>query len=213
MPEGYCPDSKDDQLDELMCEYVDGTMDPAVRAAFEEFLAANPEIADQARCLCQTRDMLCSYGCRHSEESLETQIRRRVVSELGRQDRSHKAMTERLARIAMVTSAVGVVLLLGMMTGLAALDEPRVVGQQVVAEDAVDSSADSMVLPTDAHIGLTNSVPLEWNGRIARPTFVAPIAVLPVISRSSQYTPRDWPAWLPAGQSSRAGLIRTSSTP
>lgn len=187
MHEGYSSDSKEDPLDELMCEYVDGTMDPAVRAAFEEFLEANPELLEEAKCLCQTRDMLCSYGFRHTQSS-QCQMRRRVVDEIGRKDRSEKVIADRLANIALVTSAVGLVLIFGMMVGLAGESGPVVVGEQVAAEEP-ESPVDSMVLPVDAHTGLSGGVPLEWRIDQSRTGLVAPISSLPVLSLSAQMTP------------------------
>ncbi|WP_243664019.1 anti-sigma factor family protein [Rhodothermus marinus] len=64
-PEQDCPFS---DLDELLCEYVDGTMDPAVRQVFEEYLRTNPTLAHHVECLCRTRQLLCQHapaGCGH----------------------------------------------------------------------------------------------------------------------------------------------------
>ncbi|MEQ9105762.1 MAG: hypothetical protein RIE53_13815 [Rhodothermales bacterium] len=187
MHEGYSPDFLEDPLDELMCEYVDGTMDPAVRAAFEEFLEANPELLEEAKCLCQTRDMLCSYGFRNTQSS-QCQMRRRVVDEIGRKDRSEKVIADRLANIALVTSAVGLVLIFGMMVGLTNDAVPVVVGEQVASEEP-ETPVDSMVQPVDAHFGLSGGVPLEWRIDQSRTGLVAPISSLPVLSSSVHMTP------------------------
>lgn len=48
-------------LDEWLCEYVDGTMDPSVEAVFEQYVEANPELKAHVERLRQTRDLLC--GC------------------------------------------------------------------------------------------------------------------------------------------------------
>ena len=48
-------------LDEWLCEYVDGTMDPSVEAVFEQYVEANPELKAHVKRLRQTRDLLC--GC------------------------------------------------------------------------------------------------------------------------------------------------------
>ncbi len=51
-------------LSEWLCEYVDGTMDPSVRAVFEEYLAANPALREHVDRLCRTRDLLGQCACR-----------------------------------------------------------------------------------------------------------------------------------------------------
>jgi len=43
-------------LDEWLCEYVDGTMDPSVEAVFEQYVEANPELQAHIERLRQTRD-------------------------------------------------------------------------------------------------------------------------------------------------------------
>lgn len=56
----------DDQypwLSEFLCEYVDGTMPPSARAAFEECLRGNVALQQHIARLQATRDALCSYGC------------------------------------------------------------------------------------------------------------------------------------------------------
>ena len=125
MPDGYYPDhydQPDDQLDEFLCEYVDGTMDPAVRRAFVEFLEANPSLAAHADCLCRTRNMLCSYGGRHGRASLEAQIRHRVAFELDRKNRVEATFLTRLGKAAMATSFVSLILIVGMAFGLSTVE-------------------------------------------------------------------------------------------
>lgn len=181
MPESYYSDysdHSDEQLDELLCEYVDGTMDPSVRAAFEEYLAANPELAQHARCLSQTRTLLCSYGCRHPNElSLQDQIKRRVAGELFRQDRSEAVFVHRLGRAAMLTSTVSLVLILGMTIGLTA------VRQVSISEPLVTTGGDtedSMTMPTDAY-ARSASLPLEWNQDLIKWSLLGPSSILPEI--------------------------------
>ncbi|PSQ85992.1 MAG: hypothetical protein BRD42_06715 [Bacteroidetes bacterium QS_3_64_15] len=48
-------------LDEWLCEYVDGAMDPSVEAVFKQYVEANPELKAHVERLRQTRDLLC--GC------------------------------------------------------------------------------------------------------------------------------------------------------
>lgn len=182
MPESYYPDyseHSDEQLDELLCEYVDGTMDPAVRAAFEEYLEANPELANHARCLRQTQALLCSYGCRHPHtESIQDQIRRRVAGELVRQDRTEAVFVERLGRAAMLTSSVSMVLILTMMVGFTAAKKVRNTEMVAASEDETPRS---MSTQADAYGQPASSLPLEWNQDMARWSLMGPAKVLPEI--------------------------------
>jgi len=181
MLEGYDPDyseQPDDQLDEFLCEYVDGTMDPSVRAAFEEYLEANPTLADHARCLCRTRSMLSSYGGRHGGETLEEQIRHRVACELNRKNRSEATLVSRLGSAAMLTSIFSLVLILGMMAGLTQVDYN---GIPPSAADSSSEHLDSMELPSDNGLVAGRSMPLEWYARDASWSVVGPKSMLPAI--------------------------------
>ena len=57
-------------LDEWLCEYVDGTMDPSVEAVFEQYVEANPELRAHIERLRQTRELLC--GCEDTGASPHT---------------------------------------------------------------------------------------------------------------------------------------------
>ena len=180
MPESYYPDyseHSDEQLDELLCEYVDGTMDPTVRVAFEEYLAVNPELARHARCLCETRVMLCSYGCRHpKEESIQDQIRKRIAGELVRQDRTEAVFVQRLGNAAMLTSTVSLVVILAMVAGFSA-------ARGVYSSNSSTSIEEdgSMTLPADAYYKPGAAVPLEWSSDLVRWSFMGPSRILPEI--------------------------------
>ena len=64
--EGPVPDGGGDApyewIDEWLCEYVDGTMDPSLEAVFEQYVEANPELKAHVERLQQTRDLLCECG-------------------------------------------------------------------------------------------------------------------------------------------------------
>jgi anti-sigma factor RsiW len=49
-------------LDEWLCEYVDGTMDPSLEAVFEQYVEANPELKAHVQRLKETRRLLCECG-------------------------------------------------------------------------------------------------------------------------------------------------------
>lgn len=183
MPDGYYPDhydQPDDQLDEFLCEYVDGTMDAAVRKAFEEFLEANPSLAAHADCLCRTRSMLCSYGGRHGRASLEAQIRHRVAFELERKNRVEATYISRLGRAAIATSFVSLFLIVGMMTGLSSVESSTPV--QLAATGQMELQ-DSMALPSENPHGV-GSVPLEQSIKQPRWSVMGTASVLPAIDMS-----------------------------
>jgi anti-sigma factor RsiW len=63
--EGDLPENDDasyEWLDEWLCEYVDGTMDPSLEAVFEQYVEANPELKAHVERLQETRDLLCECG-------------------------------------------------------------------------------------------------------------------------------------------------------
>lgn len=51
-------------MDEFLCEYIDGTMDYAVRAAFEECVERDSGLSNQVRHLRGTRRLLHEYRLR-----------------------------------------------------------------------------------------------------------------------------------------------------
>ena len=201
MPEGYYPDhyeQPDDQLDEFLCEYVDGTMDPAVQRAFEEFLEANPPLAAHADCLCRTRNMLCSYGGRHGRASLEAQIRHRVAFELDRKRRVEATFHARLGTAALAPSFVGLFLIIGMMIGLSSTQSS--VPIQLVASGQMELQ-DSMALPSENPHGV-GTVPLEQSIKQPRWSVMGTATVLPAIDISpigfQQASMEDGPLYLAA---------------
>lgn len=47
-------------LDEWLCEYVDGAMDPSLEAVFEQYVEANPKLKAHVERLCETRELLAN---------------------------------------------------------------------------------------------------------------------------------------------------------
>ncbi len=129
MCEGYSASEEssnpDFVLDEFMCEYVDGTMDPAVRAVFEEYLRANPELIEQIECLRRTRSILCHYGCRcNAPRGLQSRLRQKLGSEMMQAQLPRRSeMSTRLGRIAAFTSAFVLMLMIGLAAGEAMAPE------------------------------------------------------------------------------------------
>ena len=70
-------------LDEWLCEYVDGTIDPVVCKALEEYMEHNHRLASHVERLRETRHLLCKYGCSYQAPSgLQPRLRRRLASEI-----------------------------------------------------------------------------------------------------------------------------------
>lgn len=202
-------DSIDDALDELLCEYVDGTMDPTVREAFEEYLEANPDLANHAECLCQTRERLSQYRCRHMRETLHLEIRERVARELKRKDRSVQLMNSRLGNAAMITSAVSLMLILGMMVGVTAVQHMKVEGNEAGLVQLEPDRSSLAASDAHSHTMSGRPMPLEWSAMSARtPAVFTPVSSLSGLSQSGRMTPFDFSKF--ASDSLRfTGLIRT----
>lgn len=133
MCDGYQPTGEDDHSrldDEFLCEYVDGTMDPSVRDAFEEYLRANPALAEHVERLRHTRMLLCQYGCQcKAPQGLQNRLRRELACEMIRtQMPLFPIVTSRLQAVAAFTSGMVVMLVLGMMVGAAVFSDPEHTG-------------------------------------------------------------------------------------
>ena len=113
-----------DGLDEYLCEYVDGTMDPAVRASFEDYMAQNPKVAAHVRELQALRQALCRYGCRiQAPVGMHYRLRCRLQNE--DLEGASTPVTERLTTLAAWTSLLVCVVALGITIG-STLVEPTV---------------------------------------------------------------------------------------
>lgn len=168
MADRYEEPSADDwqyeTLDELMCEYVDGTMDPAVRVVFEEYLAANPDIAAKAGCLKKTRSLLCQYGCHvEAPKGLHTRLRSRLACEMMQtQQAPLMAKTaEKVAPFVTVTSAVVVMVFVGMLASTFFIE--------VYSHESSGSPSVSQIRATPQHAGFADS----------KATFTSPPRVYP----------------------------------
>lgn len=73
--------SKARWMDELLCEYVDGTMDHTVRTAFEECVEGDTRLASQVRCLRCIRRLLYDHRLR-TPIGLRECVRRRLSRHL-----------------------------------------------------------------------------------------------------------------------------------
>lgn len=118
-------------LDEMLCEYVDGTMEDGVRAAFEECLCADRELAERVDRLRCTRSLLCHYGGRQRlPEQLRRRVQRRLACELASetvcgQSPRRTELSVRLTNVASLTSSVVAALVLGVLVGELWLADPQ----------------------------------------------------------------------------------------
>ena len=110
---GICP-----KMDELLCEYVDGTMDPTVQDVFEECICADPVLAERVHELRGTRSLLNRYGhkLRHVGQSNSPYLKQR-----GRRDDSEvpSSPPPRQVRMSTLIAAVAASLVVGMLAGKA----------------------------------------------------------------------------------------------
>ncbi len=83
MAHGYYDTSRrvEALLDELLCEYVDGTVDRAVRAAFDECMSEDKGLAERVECLRRIRRLLKQHRCREAR-GVRLRVRQRLVREL-----------------------------------------------------------------------------------------------------------------------------------
>ncbi len=114
--------SKASWMDELLCEYVDGTMDRAVRAAFEECVECDTGLARQVRYLRCTRRLLCEHRLR-TPTGLRACVRRRLSRHLPFASPIRPPHTSIL-----VGTAVAIILAAGLVAGASRHASTSVVG-------------------------------------------------------------------------------------
>ncbi|MBO6574127.1 MAG: hypothetical protein JJ896_01825 [Rhodothermales bacterium] len=176
MAEGYDGEQSaplDEGLDEFLCEYVDGAMDPVVLKAFEEYLRANPQVAAHAQCLCQAKRLLSqSVACPHGTSELQFRLKEAIA----REQLGSPAPFGSLGSAAWLTSAVGLMLIMGMLFGTAVVQyNTPASGPEIVAEREI--------VPSDAHA----AVPARLNVSTVR--YVRGGAQLPSLQESPLMTP------------------------
>lgn len=120
--ENSCPYS---WLNEWLCEYVDGTMDPSLRRVFEKYVEANPDLKAHIERLRHTRDLLCQ--CREPvdddvpeavPEAVRARVREKVECDLLRTPHSLQDAIKERPMTAFVSSFV-VALVVGLFAGAA----------------------------------------------------------------------------------------------
>ncbi|MDH3442036.1 MAG: hypothetical protein OEM63_14855 [Gammaproteobacteria bacterium] len=122
MGEGYesVPDAESwQELDEFLCEYVDGSMDPVVREVFEEYVRETPELAEHVKCLCEARDVLIHSACAcRLKADFADRLRRRLTAEQGEsRDVVLPDLVSHLGYLAAFTSALVVMTVAAVLLG------------------------------------------------------------------------------------------------
>ena len=210
MSEGYQTEGKDaafSGLDEFLCEYVDGTMDPKVQEAFEEYLCANPDLAEHVQCLCQTRRLLCDYGhsCQGAPRGFQDRLRRRLSREIMQgQLPKWPDFTPRLGTFAAWTSAMLLMVILGMLAGATVLsEEPASLAKETPPAVEMPPPAPP---PQDRFAG-----PPLWSAQ--QQTWLSlsgPYTALPTITRRNALLLRPY---APVGDTAQTALRRLGTTP
>ena len=106
-------------LDEWLCEYVDGTMDPSLEAVFEQYVEANPELKAHVKRLKETRNLLCECGLpTEAPSDLESEICTEVECDMLQSEVSvSDALWDRPLAAFGVVSSIAVALVVGFLVG------------------------------------------------------------------------------------------------
>jgi len=114
-------------LDEWLCEYVDGTMDPSLEAVFETYVEANPDLKAHIEQLNETREMLGHSGKpappsrakrRRVCNRVQSRVCRKVECDMLRQQSSFTDLVRDHSRAALgIASSMAVALVVGIFTG------------------------------------------------------------------------------------------------
>lgn len=202
-------------LDEWLCEYVDGTMDPSLKANFEKYIEANPELKSHIEQLNETRDLL-EQRCGSEPPSKEKRERvcRRVRSnvcqkvecDMLRSQESLGSLLRDHSRAALgIASSMAVALVVGIFTGalLFGSSDPFESSSPVAA-----SAPSGTVSPPSA----SSSTSAMSAASTSAPSTSAPsaAAATPAVTTSATRSPvplwakgnaRTGPAWSRAGRS------------
>ncbi len=186
-------------LSEWLCEYVDGTMDPSVRAVFDEYLAANPELAEHVEQLCRMRSLLC--GCNGSPEAKEEMrrrtedIRKRLCRDLeSEMMRTRSPLPEGAGTMMAVASGMTVMLVVGMIVGASLFGQRAAPGERAAPSAASAASelvrsdrADRADRPARSLLDRPEyASPAVAAGTLTLYTLVAPSGGLPSQTDSTQ---------------------------
>lgn len=133
-------------LDEWLCEYVDGTMDPSLEAVFEQYVDANPDLKAHVKRLKQTRDLLCECGLpREPSETLESDICADVECDMMTSSTPvSDVVRARPLAAAGVVSSVAIALVIGFLVGATMVGPPSSTITASSPTQSVDSEPQSL---------------------------------------------------------------------
>lgn len=136
-------------LDEWLCEYVDGTMDPSLEAVFEQYVEANPDLKAHVERLRQTRELLC--GCDLPEEpspNAQAEVCSEVEKDLLQSSASLSGVVSQRPVVTLgIASTVAVALVVGFLAGSMLVD-PATLSPTPVSS-AVEQSAPPQTVEQD----------------------------------------------------------------
>jgi len=188
-------------IDEWLCEYVDGTMDPALEAVFTSYVEANPQLKEHIEELQQTRDLLnqCRLPCEASApDQACTNVCDQVESDLLRSKLSlREALDHRPQFTAGLFASVVAALMIGVVVGATVINPPS---SSPTAADVTTTerhtASDRPALPAFVPpVGVQN----ERSALDTPPTASANAWAAPALRFDSLYAP-----------SAALGLVRTS---
>ena len=124
--EGDVPDDGDEPcyewLDEWLCEYVDGTMDPSLEAVFEKYVEANPDLNAHVEQLQKTRELLCNCGLpQEPSPEMEAEVCREVECDLSEAPGPERETVRRPIAAFGLVSSVAAALIIGFLVGAMAV--------------------------------------------------------------------------------------------
>jgi hypothetical protein len=106
-------------IDEWLCEYVDGTMDPALETVFEEYVEANPDLKAHVENLRETRELLCQCSeLKKASKKAQKRVCSQVECEMLRSQASlRETFSDRTTAVLGVASSIVVALVVGFFAG------------------------------------------------------------------------------------------------
>lgn len=129
-------------IDEWLCEYVDGTMDPALEAVFTSYVEANPELKAHIEELQQTRNLLSQ--CRFPNDAAATKRAQNDVCDQVESDLLcaklplREALLQRPQFSAGLVASVLTALMIGVLVGATVVGAPVTPGAETAESATVE---------------------------------------------------------------------------
>jgi len=189
-------------LDEWLCEYVDGTMDPSVEAVFEQYVKANPELKAHVERLRQTREIL--RDCDAPETPLPEEVQTKACSEMEKDLFQSPAVFpdetgERSAAALGIASSIAVALVVGFLAGSMLVD-PDTFSSASMVSTAEEQSPSQTLMRSDAasRPGRAPPTPQSQESALSAGEALAPRPAAAPLSSPDTMSPR--PAFTTVGE-------------